>query len=154
MVDLPPLWQFMILLATHYVADFVLQTNWQATNKSKNNLALLDHVAVYTAVLAAVSVLMFGLTALWFAFVWINAVLHYCTDYVTSRLSSKHFARAMESTGRLNEARKMYGYPIPEWAPAEDIEPGKHWHNFFCVIGFDQLIHQTTLAWTLWLIVA
>jgi hypothetical protein len=28
---------------------------------------------------------------------------------------------------------------------------GNDWHTFFVVIGFDQLIHQLTLAATMWL---
>lgn len=27
------------------------------------------------------------------------------------------------------------------------------WHNFFAVVGFDQLIHQATLALTLWVLI-
>lgn len=157
MIDIPVLWQFMIILATHFVADFLLQTHWQASNKSKNNVALLEHVAVYTATLAVVSVVLFGFGAMWFVFCWINAVLHYCTDYCTSRWSARHFRLAMESTERRESAFDMYGirgHPLPDWAPVSDIDPAKHWHNFFVVIGLDQLIHQITLAITLWLIVA
>ena len=55
------LWPFVVLLATHWVADFVLQTHWQASNKSKNNVALSRHVLVYTGVLGAASFTLFAL---------------------------------------------------------------------------------------------
>ncbi len=156
MIELPILWQFLTLLAIHYIADFPLQTHWQASNKSKNNVALLEHVGVYTLVLGASSGLMFGYGSLWFAFVWVNAVMHYGTDYVTSRVSSYYFRMAMNDTEYLRGCAEMYGGPpFPDWAPvSEDANPAKHWHNFFVVIGFDQLIHQATLAVTLWMIVA
>lgn len=115
------LWQFVLLLAAHWIADFVLQTHWQATNKSKRNDALLAHVGTYTLSMAVVSALIFGQSAAWLLFVAINAVLHFATDYCTSRTSSALYAK-------------------------------QDWHNFFVVIGFDQLIHQVTLATTMVLI--
>jgi hypothetical protein len=111
------IWQFLALLATHWVADFVLQTHWQAQNKSKNNVALFRHVLIYTAIIGVSAGLMFGPGIEWFLFVWLNFVLHFATDYYTSRWSSKLYAK-------------------------------QDWHNFFVVIGLDQLIHQVTLALT------
>lgn len=109
---------FLILLVAHWVGDFVLQTHWQATNKSKNNLALLQHVASYTLLLGAVAFAI--LPGLWLplGFTLGNGVLHFCTDYITSRQTAKLYAK-------------------------------QDWHNFFVVVGFDQLIHQLTLAATL-----
>lgn len=112
------LWHFMALLALHWLADFVLQTNWQASNKSKRNDALAAHVCVYTLVLGAGSVLMFGWSMAWVCFVVANGILHFGTDYMTSRVSARFYAK-------------------------------QDWHNFFVVVGFDQLVHQTTLAATL-----
>jgi anaerobic C4-dicarboxylate transporter len=116
-----PLWQFVALLALHWIADFVLQTHWQATNKSKNNEALAAHVGSYSLALLIGSALIFGQSAAWLYFVAINAVLHFATDYFTSRASSRLYAK-------------------------------QDWHNFFVVIGFDQLIHQATLAVTMTII--
>jgi len=115
------LWQFLALLAVHWVADFVLQTHWQASNKSKNNEALIRHVLTYTLVLSLATDVTFPNVAWrdWEMFVTANGFLHFWTDYVTSRASSKLYAK-------------------------------QDWHNFFVVIGFDQLIHQTTLAVTMW----
>ena len=122
MIALPPFWQLVALLATHWVGDFVLQTNFQASNKNKRLDALSLHVATYSATLFAVAVILFGLMpAITFAVV--NAALHFVTDYITSRISSKLWAK-------------------------------QDWHRFFVTIGFDQLIHQTTLAFTLWVMVA
>lgn len=115
------LWQFVSLLATHWIADFVCQTHWQASNKSKNNEALGRHVSTYMLVLTLPSIAIFGF---WNAgmFVLGNGVLHFITDYFTSRWSSRLYAK-------------------------------QDWHNFFVVIGGDQLIHQITLAATMWLLI-
>lgn len=118
------LWTFVALLAVHWIADFVLQTHWQASNKSKNNVALTRHVMIYTACIGAASLLLLGHDNLgWPVFMIGNGALHWITDYFTSRWSSKLYAK-------------------------------QDWHNFFVVIGLDQLIHQVTLATTLWLLVA
>jgi len=121
MIALPPFWQLVVLLATHWVGDFVLQTNFQASNKSKRLDVLSLHVATYTATLFVVAAVLFGwMLAITFAAV--NGALHFATDYTTSRVTSKLWAE-------------------------------QNWHRFFVMIGFDQLIHQATLASTLWIMV-
>jgi Protein of unknown function (DUF3307) len=111
------MWQFVALLGVHWVADFILQTHWQASNKSRRIDALAKHVASYTAALAVASIVLFGIEGAPFAAV--NGVLHLGTDAVTSRWTSRLWAK-------------------------------QEWHNFFVVIGLDQLIHQVTLAATMW----
>ena len=44
---------FETLLIAHVVGDWLLQTEWQATNKATNWRALLTHVVVYHAVVLA-----------------------------------------------------------------------------------------------------
>jgi hypothetical protein len=110
---------FLALLAVHWFADFVLQTHWQASNKSKDVEALGRHVATYTVVLAAAVPFIFPVDSFApFLFVVTNSLLHFATDFVTSRISARLYAK-------------------------------QDWHNFFVVIGFDQLIHQFTLAATM-----
>lgn len=120
MIAMPPFWQLVALLATHWFGDFVLQTNYQATKKSQRLDALSLHVATYMATLFVAAVILFGLT-LAIAFTTINGALHLATDYFTSRVSSRLRAK-------------------------------QDWHLFYVVIGFDQLIHQVTLATTLWVL--
>ncbi len=117
------IYNFLGLLLIHWFADFVLQTHWQAQNKSKNNEALARHVLVYALFLGAWSFGAFVLTPkttvlAWLSFVILNGLLHFVTDWCTSRWSSKLYAK-------------------------------QDWHNFFVVIGLDQLIHQFTLALTM-----
>ena len=119
MIALPPFWQFVALLAAHWVGDFVLQTNFQASNKSKRLDALSLHVATYTLTLFIAAIILLGVTAA-AIFAAINGALHFATDYITSRASSKLWEE-------------------------------QSWHRFFVMIGFDQLIHQATLASTLWI---
>ncbi len=121
MIALPPFWQLVALLATHFVGDFVLQTNFQASNKNKRLDALSLHVVTYTATLFLGAVILFGLMPA-ITFALLNGVLHFATDYITSRASSKLWA-------------------------------DQNWRHFFVIIGFDQLIHQATLASTLWITV-
>ena len=113
--------QVIYLLIGHWIADFVLQTHWQATNKSKNNIALLHHVFTYVIIMSVPSIFILG--SMGGPYIAINGILHFITDYYTSRISSKLYAK-------------------------------QDWHNFFVIIGFDQLIHQVTLLTTLWLATA
>jgi hypothetical protein len=78
----------LILLVTHWFADFICQKDWQAKNKSKNNIALLRHVLNYTLILAFVSAFFVGFQPAWMFFVLVNGFLHWCTDWVTSRINS------------------------------------------------------------------
>lgn len=68
-----------LFLWLHFIADFVLQSDWMAINKSKNNKALLFHILVYT-----ICLIPFG-----FSFAMINGLAHAITDYFSSRATSK-----------------------------------------------------------------
>jgi hypothetical protein len=71
----------IILFALHWVADFFLQSDWMAVNKSKSNKALGAHIGVYTAVML--------IATLNPVFAIVNGLIHGAIDYVTSRISSK-----------------------------------------------------------------
>lgn len=83
---------FIFLVIVHFLADFGLQTNDQAVNKSTSNKYLLYHVGVYSL---AWFVAMWGFTGMWdmaFCFAAITFAMHYLTDFITSRISKKFFA--------------------------------------------------------------
>lgn len=125
----------LAMLFCHWLSDFVAQTEWQATNKSKNNLALLAHTITYTLVMAGTLIplglayLMFGLgereellfntNPMWFF--PITFVCHTVTDYVTSRINAN-----------LWKEKKI--------------------HEFFVSVGFDQFLHFSQLFLTYWLL--
>lgn len=67
------------ILATHFIADFICQTDWMAVNKSVSWKALLIHTAVYSICFSY-----FGLL-----FVVITFLFHTATDAITSRITSK-----------------------------------------------------------------
>ena len=48
------------LLVTHLVGDFLLQTEWQATNKARNFWAMSSHIAVYSIIMLVVLFADFG----------------------------------------------------------------------------------------------
>lgn len=66
------------LVWIHWLADFVLQTDTMAQNKSKSTKWLSIHVTVYS-----IPFLIFGLK-----FAIMNGLLHFVTDFITSRLTS------------------------------------------------------------------
>lgn len=75
--------ELILIFVIHWFADFVLQSNWMASNKSKSNRALLAHISVYTLVLCIIN-------PLW---ALINGILHGITDYFTSRWTSRLWAK-------------------------------------------------------------
>lgn len=114
----------LVILAIHYVGDFIFQTEWQARNKSKNNAALTSHVGTYTMTWIVPMLIMFStsahvLTAFFLAilFAGITFVCHWTTDYFTSRINAKLWAKG-------------------------------NTHGFFVSLGFDQLLHFTQLLLT------
>lgn len=75
-----------LVLVSHFLADFVLQTRWMAENKSKSDRALLIHIIEYGLVTTLVLV-PFGVSPL---FVAMNTSMHLGVDAITSRLSSHY----------------------------------------------------------------
>lgn len=75
----------MFVILVHYVADFVLQTNKQAINKSVSNKYLSYHVGTYSAMwfIAMLGFFMRWELALLFSIV--TFISHFVTDYFTSR---------------------------------------------------------------------
>lgn len=82
----------LIILLTHFVADFILQTHKQAINKSSNIWYLLAHTGVYSAVWSLVSMFILPIPiAIIFTLITFGA--HTATDYVTSRIVKRLFSR-------------------------------------------------------------
>lgn len=71
----------ILIFWLHFIADFVLQTSWMAENKSSKNFPLLVHVLVYS-----LPMFVFGIE-----FALVNLVLHFITDWVTSRWSKYYW---------------------------------------------------------------
>ena len=69
----------LILVWLHFFADFVLQSDYVARNKSSNNKILALHCLIYS------------IPFLWLGWVFalFNGLCHFITDYITSRVSSK-----------------------------------------------------------------
>lgn len=133
------IYQFLALLTVHWLADFCMQTHWQASNKSKSNYALAVHASIYTVCLLSMTMLLFvAHPMLGLGFVAVNGVLHFATDWCTSRVTSRLFIAQFDyiKSAFNNE---------PRMAMKRNFNP----HNFFVMIGFDQLIHQVTLALTM-----
>jgi len=110
-----------IILIGHWVFDFYCQTDEQAKEKSTSNVWLSKHVLTYTLGLALMALMLFPMfPCVWGAAAWIslNAIAHFFTDYITSRASSLLWKEG-------------------------------NTHDFFVVIGADQLIHYLTLFGTL-----
>lgn len=132
---------FLYVIATHFLADFVLQSHWMASNKSKRDDALALHVLIYSTVMTiGAAFLLPGAYELWFVFYVVTFVTHFITDYYTSRITSRLGARA------LLFIKKLELHPDDGYCKQE---AGAAWHWFFVVIGFDQLVHYATLAITL-----
>ncbi len=78
------------LLTLHFIADFIMQSDYVARNKSKSNLVLLKHVTIYALPFMLLISPLYGT---------VNGVLHFIVDYFTSRL-----------TGRLWGAGKVHWF--------------------------------------------
>jgi hypothetical protein len=82
-------WTFVIILISHWVGDYLLQFNAIANHKSHSIRWLTLHVLIYTSVLFAGALFIFS----WeegLRYCAVNAILHFVTDLVTGKFSSKY----------------------------------------------------------------
>lgn len=86
-----------LILIIHFVADFVLQTSWMSENKYKDSDALISHICVYTITWFLGCFLLINwvpFTAMQLTvFLLITAVSHFLTDYFTSKVVHRLFAK-------------------------------------------------------------
>lgn len=80
----------IFIFVFHYIADFWLQTERQATTKNKSIESLAKHCAVYS-----IPFLIFG-----WKFALATGLLHFITDYFTSKGTSYFWDRG--------QTRKMF----------------------------------------------
>jgi hypothetical protein len=115
-----------ILMGIHFVADFIFQDEEWAVNKSKSNEALLKHTITYSMIWMYIVFILniLGYISDWFfLFPIITFIAHTITDYFTSRVNSKLYAKG------------KFGSTVPNL-------------GFFTSLGFDQLLHAGQLFWT------
>jgi hypothetical protein len=88
MIDL---YSIIVILFCHWVFDFHLQNDETSKKKSSCNYILLKHVGIYS-----IGLWVMGLATIWYfkvyGTVWLfimwNAIIHFSTDWVTSRATS------------------------------------------------------------------
>lgn len=77
-------------MLVHFLADFALQTHWQAVNKSSNSDALFQHTITYGL---CILILGFGLLNGGDAVIFglVNFAIHSGVDAITSKLTKFFF---------------------------------------------------------------
>lgn len=85
------------IIVIHWIADFVLQTDKQAKGKSKNWSDLLEHTNNYSLLWTIIgmfyTIISLNTSWNWLLFGLITFIAHTITDYFTSRLNSKLWAK-------------------------------------------------------------
>jgi hypothetical protein len=118
------------ILSVHFISDFIMQSDEMAKGKSTSIKWLTLHILSYLKGFICSAIIFYiTITLIWgritsplliLAYCLVNAILHWVTDYFTSK-----------ETSRL-------------WAELKV-------HQFFIMIGLDQLIHATCLILTFYL---
>src|SRR5262245_50626553 len=105
-----------------------------ALNKSKSNWALTVHVAAYTGVML-VGLILGGYWSTGLAcFIVFNAAMHWITDYLTSRETSKLWFIEVYDTGKF-QLDDRFSKTVSRKAYFVETDMEKR-HDFFVMIGF------------------
>lgn len=116
-----PMSILLFYLMLHWYADFVCQTDKQAKGKSSDNLQLLAHTSSYGLIIT-ISTYILYLTNQFGAQYWYTPLIFGIIQFITHTVVDW-------MTSRIN--KKLW-------------EDGLI-HEFFVMIGFDQLIHYVIL---------
>lgn len=121
--------QVLFIILIHWIADFLLQTQDMATKKSTSIYWLSKHIFAYILGTIPTALMVWIVShSLMYALLWliINGILHWITDYYTSRWTSKLYVN--QQFYAPNKYIKFFNFPA-----------------FFSVIGLDQVIHYSCL---------
>ena len=91
------------LMFGHFVADFVCQTREMGNNKSKSLFWLTAHILTYVTIFGFICLPLFLVfynnDIVWFTlgeFLIVNGILHWITDYWTSKLNAYNYVNEKE----------------------------------------------------------
>jgi len=117
---------FLILI--HWVGDFVLQTHFMSIKKSSSNYYLSLHVLIYslTTILAWCLFLPCMGYKISFYGIMLSFMIIFISHWVTDYFTSR-------VTSKLYKEEKI--------------------HNFFVIVGFDQVLHYTQILLTFYYII-
>ena len=87
-MTLPTLFIILTLLATHWLADFVFQSDFMAKNKSTSITILFIHTTTYIFVFLPVLLALLGPSTGLILFLLFNWLAHTLVDFITSRITS------------------------------------------------------------------
>ena len=116
-----PIFILLFYLLLHWYADFVVQTDKQAKGKSSNNWQLLAHTSSYSLIITICTYILYW-TNSFGAQYWYIPLIFGIIQFVTHTVIDW-------MTSRINKKLWEDGYV----------------HEFFVMIGFDQLIHYIIL---------
>lgn len=128
------------LVSIHTLADFMLQTRWQAQNKSHNMIALAGHVFTYSIAMGIMGlflILPFGFEKYflnWVYWILFNFAAHFLTDFVTSRILSYNYGKMIAFQSEGDFGRSDFYQKL-----------------FWSWIGNDQMTHILSLVWSYYL---
>lgn len=77
-----------LLMLCHFIADFILQTDKMAIGKSTSMKWLTIHVVTYMVPFSILMIFFAPSVYAYTAFIVVNFILHWITDYITSRVGS------------------------------------------------------------------
>jgi hypothetical protein len=113
-------WIVLTMIAIHWVSDFILQSQHMSNRKSSSNYYLTLHVTIYT----------FCTIVCW-------SLLFYFTNHVVT--TRKIFL----SLGLIFWMHWLTDYVTSRMT--KKLYKQERYHDFFVVIGFDQLLHYIQL---------
>lgn len=121
----------LVILMSHLISDFVLQTRNQGRKKSTNIFFLFTHVLTYSLTTTFCWWLLdlsYEIKNIINYFLIFGAIFitHGITDFFTSKLSRLAYLKMQNRNKKINE--------FWEWA-------------FWLIIGIDQTIHMISLFW-------
>lgn len=121
----------LVILIAHFVADFIFQSHYLAINKSSSVWALIQHIIIY----ALSFYIIFGLS--WYPLYYILNI------NITAQTWLQLTIGITVVNSLLHYFTDFFTSKLTRY-----FWNKKDYHNFFVIIGFDQLLHTGLLIYS------